>query len=442
MQSPQCSSRTGHVGTRRSSWCRGWSSAHPFQVTCPPTLGRATDSPLPRRPGPPTGPPPRACAGLSVRPPAYGQGHDDGPGHVRRPGHAPVVRDLRRRRPRDHRRQPGRVRHHRDRRGQGARRRGARRVPDPGQPGRPHPGVHLGAHRHHRRDGRRCPAHRGGPARRSSSSPRGSVLVAHNAGFDISFLKAARARTEHEWPGFAVLDTVHLARQLVHRDEVPNHRLASLAVLFRATTTPDHRALHDARATVDVLHGLIERVGGRSGSTPRGAARLHRPGHPGPAPQAPPRRRPAPCAGRLPVQGRAGPGPLRRHLGLIRTRVRSLLHRLRAPPPDGRDGAHRREVSPIVCATTARGRGPRAAPHRRAQAALQPALARRPSAASGSSSPSRPSPGCRMVRGAPTTAPVCRAVRLAARPPRRRWPRSTRCSRCASACSGSPPPGR
>ena len=89
----------------------------------------------------------------------------------------------------------------------------------------------------------------------------GSVLVAHNAGFDVSFLKAAARRTEHDWPGFPVLDTVHLARQLVHRDEVPNHRLASLARLFRATTTPDHRALHDARATVDVLHGLLERVG-------------------------------------------------------------------------------------------------------------------------------------------------------------------------------------
>ncbi len=89
----------------------------------------------------------------------------------------------------------------------------------------------------------------------------GSVLVAHNAGFDVSFLRAAARRTDHDWPGFAVLDTVHLARQLVHRDEVPNHRLASLARLFRATTTPDHRALHDARATVDVLHGLLERVG-------------------------------------------------------------------------------------------------------------------------------------------------------------------------------------
>ncbi|MEP6799903.1 MAG: DEDD exonuclease domain-containing protein [Lapillicoccus sp.] len=90
---------------------------------------------------------------------------------------------------------------------------------------------------------------------------RDTVLVAHNAGFDISFLKAAAAATDHEWPRFRVLDTVHLARQLVSRDECRNHKLSSLAVLFNATTTPDHRALHDARATVDVLHGLLERVG-------------------------------------------------------------------------------------------------------------------------------------------------------------------------------------
>ncbi|MGB7449931.1 MAG: DEDD exonuclease domain-containing protein [Ornithinimicrobium sp.] len=90
---------------------------------------------------------------------------------------------------------------------------------------------------------------------------RGSVLVAHNATFDVSFLKVAASRTGTAWPGFAVVDTVLLARQLVDRDETPNHRLATLARLFGATTTPDHRALHDARATVDVLHGLIARVG-------------------------------------------------------------------------------------------------------------------------------------------------------------------------------------
>ena len=89
----------------------------------------------------------------------------------------------------------------------------------------------------------------------------GSVLVAHNAGFDISFLKSAARRTGTPWPGFDVLDTLTLARQLVTNDESPNHKLSSLARVFASTTTPDHRALHDARATVDVLHGLIERVG-------------------------------------------------------------------------------------------------------------------------------------------------------------------------------------
>ncbi|WP_460461266.1 DEDD exonuclease domain-containing protein, partial [Angustibacter peucedani] len=90
---------------------------------------------------------------------------------------------------------------------------------------------------------------------------RGSVLVAHNAPFDVSFLKAATSRCGRDWPGFAVVDTVHLARQVVTNDEVPNRKLSSLARLFGSPTTPDHRALTDARATVHVLHGMLERVG-------------------------------------------------------------------------------------------------------------------------------------------------------------------------------------
>jgi len=89
-----------------------------------------------------------------------------------------------------------------------------------------------------------------------------SVLVAHNAPFDISFLKAAAAITGHSWPCFDVVDTAHLARQLVSKDEAVNRKLGTLARLFGAATTPDHRALHDARATVDVLHGLLSRAGG------------------------------------------------------------------------------------------------------------------------------------------------------------------------------------
>jgi DNA polymerase-3 subunit epsilon len=90
---------------------------------------------------------------------------------------------------------------------------------------------------------------------------RGSVLVAHNASFDISFLRASALATGHAWPHFRVLDTVHLARQVVTRDEARNHKLATLAQVFHSPVTPDHRALTDAQATVHVLHSLLERVG-------------------------------------------------------------------------------------------------------------------------------------------------------------------------------------
>ena len=90
---------------------------------------------------------------------------------------------------------------------------------------------------------------------------RGAVLVAHNAPFDLGFLKAACAENAIPWPATASVDTAVLARRLLTRDEVPNCKLATLAPFFSATTSPTHRALDDARATVDVLHGLFERLG-------------------------------------------------------------------------------------------------------------------------------------------------------------------------------------
>jgi DNA polymerase-3 subunit epsilon len=91
---------------------------------------------------------------------------------------------------------------------------------------------------------------------------RGAVLVAHNAPFDLGFLRAGCDRLGLVWPEHESLDTARLARRVLTRDEAPDCKLSTLARLFRAGTTPDHRALHDARATVDVLHGLIARLGG------------------------------------------------------------------------------------------------------------------------------------------------------------------------------------
>jgi DNA polymerase-3 subunit epsilon len=88
-----------------------------------------------------------------------------------------------------------------------------------------------------------------------------TVLVAQNAPFDLSFLTYAARVHGYEWPSFPVLDTAILARKILTRDEVPNCKLGTLAEFFGTETSPNHRALDDAHATVEVFHGLLERLG-------------------------------------------------------------------------------------------------------------------------------------------------------------------------------------
>lgn len=90
---------------------------------------------------------------------------------------------------------------------------------------------------------------------------RGAVLVAHNARFDMGFLRAAAEQCGIRWTRPQTLCTVQLARRVLTREEAPSVRLAALARLFAVASEPTHRALDDARATVEVLHALIERVG-------------------------------------------------------------------------------------------------------------------------------------------------------------------------------------
>lgn len=87
-----------------------------------------------------------------------------------------------------------------------------------------------------------------------------AVLVAHNAPFDVGFLKAACREHGYTWPKNEVIDTVVLARRATTKEEAPNKKLATLARLFGTTVTPNHRALEDARATSEVLHGMLERL--------------------------------------------------------------------------------------------------------------------------------------------------------------------------------------
>ncbi|HKX15002.1 MAG TPA: exonuclease domain-containing protein, partial [Propionibacteriaceae bacterium] len=89
----------------------------------------------------------------------------------------------------------------------------------------------------------------------------GTVIVAHNAPFDVGFLRRACEACDYQFPRWPVVDTAALARQILLRDEIPNCRLATLARHFHTAVAPNHRALTDAQATVEVFHGLLERVG-------------------------------------------------------------------------------------------------------------------------------------------------------------------------------------
>ena len=86
----------------------------------------------------------------------------------------------------------------------------------------------------------------------------GTILVAHNARFDIGHLRCAAQELTLPWQEPRVVDTLALARRAWSRSEVPNHRLGTLASFVGSPTRPTHRALDDARATVDVLHAVLE----------------------------------------------------------------------------------------------------------------------------------------------------------------------------------------
>lgn len=90
---------------------------------------------------------------------------------------------------------------------------------------------------------------------------RGTVLVAHNARFDVGFLDTALKRSGYGPLPNKVIDTATLARKIL-AGEVPNNKLATLARYLRCAHQPCHRAYADVLATSDVLHHLIERVAG------------------------------------------------------------------------------------------------------------------------------------------------------------------------------------
>src|SRR5438874_2430486 len=81
-----------------------------------------------------------------------------------------------------------------------------------------------------------------------------SVLVAHNARFDMAFLDNETMRLTGRRVAATVVDTVGLARRLLGRQPA---NLGALAYRFVTDARPCHRALPDAEATAEILLRLI-----------------------------------------------------------------------------------------------------------------------------------------------------------------------------------------
>lgn len=88
----------------------------------------------------------------------------------------------------------------------------------------------------------------------------GATPVGHNVRFDLAFLNATAQRVGLEEVQTPPVDTLTLSRKLLS-GEVPNHKLGTIAQYLRVEPRVAHRALDDARTTVDIFHCLLERAG-------------------------------------------------------------------------------------------------------------------------------------------------------------------------------------
>lgn len=96
-----------------------------------------------------------------------------------------------------------------------------------------------------------------------------SVIVAHNAPFDLGFLKAAAERAGLPAPSNLVADTRDLAREAF--PGLPSYALQNLARSFGLSAGNAHRACDDARTCARLLVLCVQAApagGSRTESTP------------------------------------------------------------------------------------------------------------------------------------------------------------------------------
>jgi DNA polymerase III epsilon subunit family exonuclease len=86
----------------------------------------------------------------------------------------------------------------------------------------------------------------------------GSILVAHNAPFDLGFLKAEAARAGLENPPNPAWDTVSIAKTAI--SGLPSYSLKSLASSFGINQTAAHRGADDARVCMELFVRCINLI--------------------------------------------------------------------------------------------------------------------------------------------------------------------------------------
>ncbi len=93
----------------------------------------------------------------------------------------------------------------------------------------------------------------------------GSILLAHNANFDASFLRVAYQKNPQLIPGNPVIDSLVMARTIM--PELDNHKLGNIANMFmrrgefamKIDPEKMHRAVYDCEMLMEVFVALLRK---------------------------------------------------------------------------------------------------------------------------------------------------------------------------------------
>ncbi|MER2063187.1 MAG: PolC-type DNA polymerase III, partial [Alkalibacterium sp.] len=86
----------------------------------------------------------------------------------------------------------------------------------------------------------------------------GSILVAHNASFDMGFLNTAYKKHDMPMSELPVIDTLEFSRFI--NPSFKSHRLNTLAKRFKVSLEQHHRAIYDAQTTGQLLWIFVKKA--------------------------------------------------------------------------------------------------------------------------------------------------------------------------------------